>query len=304
MKKSRAMKRNPLLILLLTIAINSNTIASETVSTTVDISESAINLFLNEQYNKIGFPSNISGNTNGVTYNIVLYLPNIKLESNQAKIVYGFKIESNVFNGFVEFEDGISFSVPSIDELTVKGISNAFESKVNSLNINNILKNIIISTWKSLQLEIYPMRLAQRVDNSTWMVERAIYTVDPYFSVSFKVESEKLKITLNTYLEAKEYYNVMASSSSNGYLEIVSGSQVEVKEVQVFDTSGRQMFTGKNFGYCPKRGSLKIPCSAFYATGSTYVIKILYKTSDTFYVRGYKCIVGQGGYTVPKNILN
>ena len=103
--------------------------ASDTVGTTIEITEDAINLFINDQYNRTGFPTNISGSVGGVTYDITLNLPKITLLDNQAQITFGFKIVSNIFNGTVVFNDVFTFSVPSIDNLTVNGVSQHFKIK-------------------------------------------------------------------------------------------------------------------------------------------------------------------------------
>jgi hypothetical protein len=298
----KTLKKRMVLILLITLLIIPNLKASEIVGTTVEITEDAINLFINEQYNRAGFQSNITGNVSGVTYNITLHLPNVRLLDNQAKVVFGFEIESNVFNGFIEFEDGFSFSIPSINELSVKGVSQAFKDKVNSLDINPILKSVIISSWESLQLEVYPMNLAKKVENSDWLVERAISIVDPYFSISFDVDPGKLKIGLNTYLEGREYLVAgLFYETNKWWLKIGTGCQVEVKEIYLYNIAGQEIVHGTNLGTCPKNGGLSISINSSLSY-QYYITKILYKTSDTFYLRGYKS--WPGGYVAPNNILN
>lgn len=299
----KTLKRLIVLIFLFTLLIIPNLKASEIVGTTVELTQDAINLFINDQYNKVGFPSNINGNVNGVTYDITLFLPNVQLLDNQAKVVFGFIIASNVFNGFIEFEDGFAFTVPSIDELTVKGISQSFKIKVNSLNLNSVLKNAIIYAWESLQLEVYPMNLAKKVENSEWLVERAISVVDPYFSISFDIDPGKLKIGLNTYLESREYFIAgLFYETNKWWLKVGAGCQVEIKEVNIYGTGGILIYHGTNLGICPKKGILYIGVSPML-NQIYYVSKILYKTSDTFYVRAFKNFPGNP-YVAPYDILN
>lgn len=297
----KTLKKRMVLILLTTLLVVSNLKASDIVGTTVEVTEDAINLFINDQYNRAGFQSNITGNVSGVTYNITLHLPNVRLLDNQAKVVFGFKIESNVFNGFIEFEDGFSFSVPSINELSVKGVSQAFKDKVNSLDLNPILKSVIISAWESLQLEVYPMNLAKKVENSDWLVERAISVVDPYFSISFDVDPGKLKIGLNTYLEGREYIVTgIFYQNNNWWLIISSGLQVNVKEVYIYDEGGKEIAHGTDLGVCPKKGKLSIKITSI--AGGYHTTKILYTTSNTFYLRAYKNV--HGYWIQPNKILN
>lgn len=292
-----------LTVLLLILQNSVNKIkASDIIGTTIEITEGTINMFINEQYSKFGLPNNINGNYNGVIYDINLYLPNIRLLKNQAKIEFGFNIESNVFNGEINFEDNISFYVSSINELNIKGVSDAFRDKVNLLNIHSVLKTVIISAWESLQLEVYPMKLAKKVENSKWLSERSISLIDPYFSVSFNVDPGKLKIDLNTYLESREYLVAgLFYENSKWWLKIGAGSQINIKEVYIYDSSGRLIKHGTDLGVCPKKGVLSIPINGSLAY-AYYTTKILYTTNNTFYVRGYKSI--PGGYVEPNNILN
>ncbi len=82
-----------LTVLLLILQNSVNKIkASDIIGTTIEITEGTINMFINEQYSKFGLPNNINGNYNGVIYDINLYLPNIRLLKNQAKIEFGFNI--------------------------------------------------------------------------------------------------------------------------------------------------------------------------------------------------------------------
>ena len=299
----KTLKKQIIILSFLTSLLGSNLKAAEIVGATFEITEDVINSFINEQYNKIGFPRNISGNVSGVTYNITLQLPNVRLLSNQTKIVFGFRIESNVFNGVVGFEDDFSFSIPSINELSVKGVSQAFTAKVNSLNINSILKTVIIAAWGTLHLEVYPMNLAKKVEDSEWLVERSISVVDPYFSVSFNVVQEKLRIGLNTYLEGREYFTAgLFKEANKWWLKIGAGCQVEVKEIYIATVAGA-VAHGTDLGTCPKKGGLSIDLNKSSLAMNVYIIDILYKTSNTFYVRRYKCIP-TNIYVVPDNILN
>ncbi|CAL2094291.1 exported protein of unknown function [Tenacibaculum sp. 190524A02b] len=296
-------KVNYLMILLCILQISMSKVkASNRTGTTVEVSEGAINMFINEQYNRAGFPSNINGSLSGVTYDIDLYLPNIRLLNDQAKVEFGFNIASNVFNGEISFKDDIRFSVPSINELTVKGVSVAFKHKVKALGLHPVLKTLIINAWDSLELEVYPMELAKKLENSPWLVERSISIVEPYFSVSFDIDPQKLKIGLNTYLESREYLVAGLFSDRNGLsVKIGAGCQVNIKELGLYDLNGRRIRHGVDLGTCPKKGGLTIPISGRIAY-ATYILKILYTTNNTFYLRGYKTVFN--GYTQPKNVLN
>ncbi len=274
--------------------------ATEVVGTTIEISESAINLFIAEQYNNAGIEDHISGSLSGVSYDITLYLPHIKLLDNQATVEFGFQITSNVFIGYVEFEDNLSFYIPSINELTIKGISNMFAQKVNSLNINTVLKQVIIATWNSLELDAYPMELAKKVENSEWLVERSIFVVDPYFSISFDVDPGILKIVLNTYLAADEKFIAGGFYENNQHLiKIKTGCQVNVKEFYIYDTGANEIAHVTNAGICPKNAEISIPLSCSPAPSS--ILKVLFTTSNTFYVRSY---IINGQFMQPNAILN
>jgi len=270
-----------------------------TVSTTIKIPEDVINLFLMEQYNKIGFVSSISGSTNGITYKITLQLPSVKLEPNQAKILYGFKIESNIYDKVVEFQDGFSFSILSIENLSVMGVPQAFQDKVNSLNIHTVLKNAILGAWNTLQWEVYPMKLVEMAEDSELLFDKSIFFVDPLFSIDFQVVQSAIQVKINAHLEGQEFYafgtfRETISGSTKGVIKMSSRSQVDVAKVDFYDTSSRLLWSGENLGIIPKKGVLVVECSAldFLPYGGGGLAVVLYKTKDTFYLRKYKTRLG------------
>ena len=262
--------------------------ASDIVSTSIEITEDAINLFINDQYNRIGFVNNINGSISGVTYDITLYRPNIKLLENQAKVVFGFKIVSNVFTGTLEFDDDFSFTVPPVDDLSVIGVSNAFTDKVNALSINAVLKTAIISAWKSLKLEAYPMGLAKKIVKSEYLNERSINIVDPYFSISFKSVPQKLQIELNTYLEGvAPQFGIRLRT--DGILDVGSKSKITVAEFELQWATGGQIYKYTPNVICDKNSTISIkhdPSTSF----GVWIVRILFKTSNTFYLRYYKTL--------------
>lgn len=292
-----------ILIMCLCLFVGSTINASQ-IGTRIDLGETAINLFLNEQYNRAGFKRQITGNTSGVSYDITLQLPYVRLYDNQVKVCFGFKISSNVFNGVIEFEDNLSINVASVENLTLQGVSTAFKDKVNSLNINNVLKSAIITAWDSLKLEVYPLLLAEQANESLWFAERAISIVSPYFSANFKFLKGKLQVILNTHLNANEYYQAgLIKEGSMRYLQVKCGAQVDVKEANLYSTDGQLLQQVKNAGTCSKNGVLKIPFGNLWNTGY-YVVKILFKTNDTFYVRNYTCLFSSSSFFNPLKSIN
>ena len=295
----------PLIILILALTnfplISLN--ASERVSTTIELSENSINSFINEQYNRIGFVNNISGDIGGITYDITLFLPYIKLLDNAAKVEFGIKIDSNILNEYISFETDVSFNIPSITDLSVKGICESFTNKINSLPINDIFKNVIIGAWNGLQLEVYPMKLAEIIENTQWLNERAIIMADPYFSISIDVDPGKLKIDLNTFWDAHIYQNLALSRSGNNtIISISSGSQVDIKEIRIYDSSGRLFYNETDLGRCNKKSVVNITTNLSLSPSSWYITRVLYKTNNTFYLRVYKNLLG--GYVAPYENLN
>ena len=291
--KDKIMKKiRPLIILILALTnfsiVSLN--ASERVSTTIELSESSINSFINEQYNRIGFVNNISGSIEGITYDITLNLPYIKLLDNAAKIEFGFKIASNILNDYISFESDVSFNIPSIEDLSVKGICESFTEKINSLSINNVLKNVIIGAWNGLQLEVYPMKLAEKIENTQWLNERAINMVTPYFSISFDFDPGKLKIDLNTFWEG-DLYQVVAlkkNSSIRATIKIKSSCQVDIKELHIYNMYTSLIYSGTDLARCYKNIPAEISV-ALNLSQAYYVVEVLYKTSNTFYLRSYSC---------------
>ncbi len=316
-----------LFIILLAILYCQSSRGEEVVRTNIEVTEDAINYFVNHQYNRAGFPQEIHGNELGIEYDITLNLPFIRLLNNQAKIEFGFRIESNIFNGTVEFEDNVAFIVPSIEDLTVKAISQSFVNRVNSLNIHTVLKNAIIATWQSLELEAYPMKLAKIAENTEWIAERNISVIEPYFSVSFNIESGKINIGLNTYLNGEaplftaylttkeDYENgVSETPTPDDYFHFYSPIKVTLKEIEVHLTNVGRIYklTPNVVGSKKEKTFAKLDYNRLNP-GNFYIVKVLYETGNTFYMRQYE-ILCSVGYThngvwfydffAPSNALN
>lgn len=300
----KILKAIPVLLLLVLVCINS-TYAQDKVSTNITLPQATINNFLNEQYNKAGFKRNIKGNVSGVSYDITLQLPELALSTDKATILFGFNIKSNVFNGEVSFSDDIAIKIKSINDLTVQGLSQAFATKVNSLNIPPVLKQVIIGAWQSLQLEVYPMQLAKKIEDIPWIRERAISIVAPFFSVSFRLYSKSMVIELGTYLEAEPPFSAAGIARTNNQwrLNIYSNIDMAVKEVKIYDLNGRYVAGGTNIGNCRKNENVSFPIGNASFAYAFYVTKIIFETADTFYVRGYKMRPNSGN-SQPNDILN
>ena len=131
------------------------------------------------------------------------------------------------------------------------------------------------------------MDLAQKINQSDWMNERSINIVDPYFSISFNCVPQKLQIGLNTYLEGTApRFGIRLRN--DGYLDIGSKVQISIAEFQI-QAIGGSVYSYTSQAICNKNGNTSINFGDKFSIG-VKIVRILFKTSDTFYLRYYKTL--------------
>ncbi|MFT6867940.1 MAG: hypothetical protein ACJA08_002787 [Cyclobacteriaceae bacterium] len=270
------------------------------VGATFEITDVAVNMFLTEQYNKAGFQRSYTDNVGSFTFTVDLLLPEIAFLNNNAKIHFGFKVDAsnNAYDGILRFEDDFAFIIPtpSVSDVSVVGISEAFVSKVNSLSTHQEIKDAIIAEWEDLELEVYPEKLAKRI-STTWMENQSIKIVSPYFSIDVEVDPGKVKITTNTHLEGDELFEVRAVSSGGGEDIYTRGSKnFTVKRLEILSpTNPPQELVDIALNIDYEKGDLD---GVFLKTtnyaAANYYIRILYETPNTFHVRTFKLGLGVG----------
>lgn len=89
--KSKFIALFVLLILMISFSVAEN----HTVSTTVEVTQTAINRYLNTQYNTAGFPKDISVSVGGSDYHILLTQPEIILEPSNIKLRLVFNVKEH-----------------------------------------------------------------------------------------------------------------------------------------------------------------------------------------------------------------
>lgn len=170
---NRFKRRISILLLLVVGAFVPSWGSDHTVATTVEITQAAMNRYLNAQYNAAGFPQNIPVNVEGVTYIISLNVPEIVLSTGSAKLRMVFDVwqgENLVYHFLVQ---------PSIDiptgQVTATQVEAFFTNLQTVLNaITPILpqwvRDNIVATFNSLGWIVYPTKLIDQL-NTTWFAQ-------------------------------------------------------------------------------------------------------------------------------------
>jgi hypothetical protein len=174
-----------LLVILLFTLNNINIAGTHSISTTIELTATSINRYLNTQYNQAGFPrSFVTGN-----YTVALILPEILLTPNNAALHMVFDVYSGEVKLYrFEIKPSISIPAGSINGSQILAFCTDLTDKLNTVSpvLPEATKQGIIEKYNILGFLMYPSKLIDQV-NTTWFESQSIYLADPYFSLAWQV---------------------------------------------------------------------------------------------------------------------
>lgn len=293
-----------LLILLLFSPISINLAGDHTVQANIEITSTAINRYLNNQYNQIGFPRSFNVVYNGTTYTFSLTLPEIILTPNNAKLRMIFDINTGTSNVY-HFEINPSISIPP-DQITLGQVSAFLTNLVDVLNsitfIPQWVRDNIVQYYNSLGFIVYPSQLVDELDDE-WIRQRGL-TIDPEnIALSYQVAENAFKFILSIPIHAQAP-RFFAKITYNQYLEpavTIESYDIDctIDEVRIFNSSGQNLQTWAD-NIELQKGVVQWDYINFQLQPTQmYPIWILFRIGNyeehegTFYVRRYNAD-GQG----------
>lgn len=294
---STAFKILAFMAILILIAPSSGLAGDHTISTTVELSSSAINRFLNTQYNETGFPRSFNVTQNGTTYTISLTLPEIILTPDNAEIRMIFDVNTGTINVY-HFEVDPSIDIPQgqITEPQVQAFLTNLPTVLNNVTfIPQWVRNGIIQYYNSFGFDVYPSKLIDQV-NTNWFSQRAINVVSPYFSLGWQVSQDLLTFVISIYLNSQspDFQTALLDPSSGDDLVFFkSNIQVTVKEVLVVSTGGGNIYYhGYPNTLCSKGGIVNIDMGLLnLGTLNTYTVRAVYKIDNTWFCGEYGWVI-------------
>lgn len=168
------------------------------VAARVEITDRLINRFLDEQYQRAGFPRNLSGTIQGIDYNINLYLPTITLTQYAMYLHMGFDASASVAGAII---GQYSFEVTPAIDINTCGITTSMVTaylqnlayKIQILNLPDWLETVVIAAYDSLELELYPAQLLEAAQPD-WFRQRALELSD--LGISWRFWNGTLQLSL------------------------------------------------------------------------------------------------------------
>lgn len=282
-----------LFLLLIIISTMSLYAGDHSFSVNFELTQTAINRALAQQYNQLNFPRTVSGNVSafGITYTIYLSRPFIDLLSGSVRVNMPIRVESNVgnFDG-LNINPTISIPQSSISTAQVTAFLLDLPDKVNLLSIPDWLKTVLVSTYNSYEPWLYPSKLLNQI-SSPFLNQRRVNINS--MTLGWSVSSDKLTFTIttsvNSYLPQLWAALDVRSGSNPDYTRILSNIEVTVAEV-IVEAGGYIQWHGYPNVTCPKGQAISIYMGNDIFLSSSYNMKVIYRINETFYVREYAAV--------------
>lgn len=262
-------------------------------SVNIELTQTAINRALAQQYDLSNFPRVVSGNvpTLGITYTIYLSRPFIDLLPNSIGINMSIRVESNVgnFDG-LNVNPTITIPQSSISTSQVTAYLLDLPDKINSLNIPDWLKTVLVSTYNSYEPWLYPSKLLNQI-SSPFLNQRRVNVNN--ITLGWSVNPEKLILTITTDVNSQlpNFSIALDIIDGNAYPDlalILSNIEVTVAEV-ILINGGVVRWHGYPNVVCLKGQSISINMGDIVLSPS-YTIRVIYRINETFYVREYASV--------------
>lgn len=280
--------------------LTSNSFAgNHTIAATVEITSTAINRFLNTEYNSWGIPQYVNFPYSGVNYKLALALPQIILTPGNAKLQMTF----DLYNGSTDvyhFVVDPSVNIPSgqVTSPQVQAFLTDLPTQINNISwLPPWVKDTLIHYYNSTVVNLYPSKLIDQV-NTTWLAQRSI-NVDS-LALGWQVGNGVLDLIVSTYLDAgvpKFWLAIGQTSSGQDSLFILSNIQATASEAIVLTLGLNVLYQGNPNISCPKTGgaaSLYIGTLNLLPPPTNYIARVVFLIDNTWYCGEFGSVLVSG----------
>ncbi|HUI28938.1 MAG TPA: hypothetical protein VLX91_01885 [Candidatus Acidoferrales bacterium] len=268
--------------------LNSKSFAGEhTIAATVEITQTAINRFLNTAYNSWGIPQYVNFPYSGVNYKLALGLPQIILTPGNAKLQMVF----DLYNGTTDvyhFVVNPSVNIPAgqVSSPQVQAFLTDLPTQINNISwLPQWVKDTLIHYYNSLGITMYPSELIDTA-NTQWFARRAILLDS--LAVGWQVGQGVIDLIVSTYLYGNTSNPLWLAfeQTSSGHDSLFFGSnfQVTVSQVKVFTEDLQQdLYDNSPNIVCPKVGQASLYIGDLGLASTTYIERIIFTKDNTWY---------------------
>lgn len=271
------------------------------VSASIEISDVAINRYLNTQYNATGFPKSVPVTIGGTNYTMSLALPEIIITSGSAKIRLVFDVNSGATNVY-HFEVQPSVNIPT-NQITASQIYAYFTdlvTVVNLLNIPSEVKNAVINTYNSIGFNMYPSKLIDQL-STPWMRERALTLDVNNLALAWAVIDGAIKFTVSLPVSSSlPTFTVLLYQNA---IAINSKIDITVDNLVLYNGAGEIITEWTTDRFIQREVTNSWGLSSTISQLGAYTIWVLFRIGDTtFYVREYRCTANGVGSELTHSI--
>ncbi|NLT52279.1 MAG: hypothetical protein GXX85_15350 [Ignavibacteria bacterium] len=260
---------------------------NHTISTSFEVSEAAINSYLQKQYTMADFPRNFT--VSGTNYQVFLSLPEIILTSGNAKLKMTFDVKNGstlLYHFVIQPSVNIPNSQISLSEI------NAFITNLQqSLDaVTPILpqwvKTNIISKYNLIGWLTYPSKLLDEF-NDNWFAQQglAIEIID--ISMGINIIQDRIKFNVSVDLSAhppvfRVYFGYDANSNRVLYIRSENINMI-LEKVDIKYENDDILQTWSNVS-CVK-GDNALPIN--FVPIQIYIVDLIINHNNTFKIRRY-----------------
>lgn len=266
-----------------------------TVAGTVEVSATAINEYLQTEYDALKIPQQVTVPYNGINYTLVLTLPKIILTTGNIEFQMIFDLNQGNTNLY-HFEVDPSVDIPAgqVSSSQVQGFLADLPTKIDNISgVPTWVKSAVVQYYNSLALTIYPSKLTDYLDDS-FLAQRRI-NVDS-LALGWQVGQGVLDLVVTTYLNCyvpKLWVRLFEPTTGDDYAYFLSNIQDTVSEVEILPNGGSTL-TYQVFPHiiCPKGGTTSVLLGSGKLTpGATFIVNAVYMIENTWYCGQYAVVV-------------
>jgi len=283
-------KRKFTLALLITVFLTVKGISgNHTVQATVEVTETAMNRYLKEQYNAVGFPSEIP--VSGTNYKIYLTMPEISLTIGNAKLYMMFYVKDGptLLHHFV-VQPSINIPSSQISAMQIQAFLTNLQTTLDAVTpaLPSWVKTNIIANFDTRGWTVYPSRLLDTF-SSQWFKERGLSISINDLALGWQVEKGVLKLTISIPMTASVpifYADVPVNNVriKSAYIDVI------VDEVRLYPLTGSTPIKTWTDDVILSKNVSKLWSVGYDLAPTNWVLVwVLFRTENTFYVRKFKC---------------
>lgn len=273
------------------------------VSSSIEISETAINKFLEQQFNLDSFQKNISGTMLGIgTYSVTITQPQLVLDTNTARIQFLTNVTTEIGSWQYLIDTPITISPVSISLSQIQGFLQNVPNIVDTWAVPTEIKPTIKSYLQGLNLQLYPKNLLASA-NSVIFDKTPLRLTD--IGLSLSIQKGYLQITPSVNINSNGDIFYLYIDWPNNKAKIRAFLPCTLVWVKIYDQQAFLAVSYTRETIVPKLVDTEFSCNGLdNLSHGFYLAYALIRTENTFYIRKFKVTNFQTQWNIPLEGIN